>query len=100
MISISTDVDRDLGPAKAILERRLNKEQLKNLFRELGLADTTLQNHFDHYGIAEYAEYLVHAWINGEDDVLKKPEYPEGATWDNLREALNKNRHGEAALEI
>ena len=75
-------------------------EQLRDLFCELGLSDKTLQSHFDHYGIAKYAGYLVRAWINGRDDVLKKPEYPGGATWDNLRKALNKERHGEAALEI
>ena len=93
-------MDRDLGPAKNILVRRLDKQQLKNLFRELGLADTTLQDHLDHYGLSQYAEDLVHAWINGRDDVLKKPEYPGGATWDNLRKALDKEGHGGAALQI
>ena len=42
----------------------LNKEQLKDLFCELGLANDILQNHFDHYGLNEYVEYLLCAWIN------------------------------------
>ena len=100
MIFISTDIDRDLGPAKAILECHLDKVQLKNLFRELGLANKTLINYFDNYGLSQYAEDLVRAWINVRDDVLKKPEYPGGATWDNLRKALDKEGHGEAALQI
>ena len=74
--------------------------QLKNLFSELGLANTTLKNNFGHYGIGKYADDLVSAWINGRDDVLKKQEYPGGATWDNLRNALNKQGHVGAALQI
>ena len=74
--------------------------QLKNLFSELGLASKTLLNHFDHYGLDQYADDLFRAWINGRDDVLKKPEYPGGATWDNLRKTLNKQGHVGAARKI
>ena len=41
----------------------LNKEQLKDLFCKLGLANATLQNHFDHYGLND-VEYLLCAWTN------------------------------------
>ena len=99
-ISSYIDIDRDLGPVKGILVRHLDKEQLRDLFRELGLANKTLQDTLDHHGLSQYAEDLVYAWINGRDDVLKKPEYPGGATWDNLRKALTKEGHGGAALQI
>ena len=96
-----TDINRDLGVAKDILQRRLdNNVQLRDLFDELGLANKTLQNHFHNYGVDQYADDLVRAWINGRDDVLKKPEYPGGARWENLRKALDKKGHGEAAQEI
>ena len=99
-ISSYIDIDRNLGPAKGILVCHLDKEQLRHLFLELGLAHKTLQDNLDHYGLSQYTEDLVRAWISGRDDVLKKPEYPGGATWKNLRKALTKEGHGEAAREI
>ena len=73
-------MDRDLHDAKMILLNYLNKEQLRNLFRQLGLANATLQDHFHHYGLNDYAEDLLLAWINERDNVLSNPEYPGGAT--------------------
>ena len=78
----------------------LNKEQLRDIFRDLGLADATLQEHYQDYGLDEYAEDLLIAWINKRDDVLDNPDYPGGATWENLRKALAKNGHNGAREQL
>ena len=95
-----TDIDNDLGPAKTTLVCCLDKEQLRDLFRELGLANKTLQDHYENYGLSQYAEEMLEAWINGRDNVLNNPAYPGGATWENLRKALTKYGHHGAAGEI
>ena len=74
----------------------LGKEELRDLFRDLGLANATLQNHFEDYGLKKYAEDLLHAWINKRDDVLKKG----GPTWENLKTALSEKGHNGAVEEI
>ena len=92
---------RDLGVAKGILVRYLQiNGELRDLFRELGLANAILQEHYENYGLSQYAEYLLCAWINGRDNVLNNPAYPGGATWENLREALTKLGHHGAAEKI
>ena len=73
----------------------LNKEELRDLFRELGLAHRTLQNHFENYGVDQYADSLLCAWINERDNVPTG-----GATWENLKTALQKNGCGGAANQI
>ena len=73
----------------------LNKEQLRDIFRELGLTNTTLEEHKD-YGLNEYAEDLLKAWINKRDDVLEKG----GPTWENLKTALTEKGHKGAEEEI
>ena len=102
MIAITfSDKGRDLGVAKGILVRYLDiNGELRDLFRELGLANDTLQNHYENYGLREYAEYLLRAWINGRDNVLNNPPYPGGATWENLRKALTELGHHGAAEEV
>ena len=72
------------------------KEQLRDLFRELGLADATLQEHYQDYGLNEYAEDLLKAWINKRDGVLEKG----GPTWENLKTALTEKGHKGAVEEI
>ena len=96
----SADKDRDFGDAKDILVRYLNKDQLKNLFRELGLADKTLKNNFQNYGDDQYADEMLEAWINGRDNVLNNPAYSGGATWENLRKGLAKLGHHGAAAAV
>ena len=74
----------------------LNKDQLRDIFRELGLANATLQEHSQDYGLNEYAEDLLTAWINKRDDVLEKG----GPTWENLKTALTEKGHKGAVEEI
>ena len=93
---LSADRDRDIGDAKTILVKYLQKEELRDIFRELGLANAILQNHFKDYGLNEYAEDLLKAWINKRDGVLKKG----GPTWENLKTALTEKGHNGAVEEI
>ena len=88
---ISADRDKDLGDTKKILVKYLNMGQLRDLFRELGLVDITLQNTYENSSISEYADYLLQAWINNRDGVPEKG----GPTWENLERALtNEGHHG------
>ena len=73
----------------------LNKEKLRDLFRKLGLADKTLQDHFGNPGVGQYADSLLRAWINEEDNVPTG-----GATWENLKTALQSIGCGGAANQI
>ncbi|CAI7997388.1 hypothetical protein GBAR_LOCUS2139, partial [Geodia barretti] len=89
------DINRDLLIAKRHLQH-LRKEELKELFLELGLFDATVQNNFDR-SRDTYAEDLIRAWILGKDGIGTKEEYKEGETWENLKKALRKiNHHGVA----
>ena len=90
-----TDKDRDFINAKKILVNYLNKEQLRDLFRELGLADRILQNGFEVHAINQYADSLLRAWINEEDYVPTG-----GTTWENLKTALQSIGCGGAANQI
>ena len=72
------------------------KEQIRDLFRELGLANATLEEHYQDYGLNEYADDLLKAWINKRDGVLEKG----GPTWENLKAALTEKGHKGAVEEI
>ena len=74
----------------------LNKEQLRDLFRELGLADRIVQDYYATHTTLQYADSLLHAWINERDYVLTKG----GATWENLMTALQRFGCNGAANEI
>ena len=78
----------------------VEKNELRDIFRELGLADATLQNKFECSGLKQYADDLLHAWINERDKVLNNPDYPGGATWENLKKALSKEQHHGAVEAI
>ena len=67
----SADRDGDFGDTKKILVK-YDKEQLRDLFRELGLANDTLQNTYESSSISQNAEYLLQAWINRTGGVLEK----------------------------
>ena len=73
----------------------LDKQQLRDLFLELGLAYTTVQDHFENYGVAQYADSLLLAWINERDYVPRG-----GATWENLKTALQSIGCDGAANQI
>ena len=96
---IFTDIDRDVRRAKGCL-KNLDKEELKDLFQELGLFDQTVRNRYLDSSRAEYSEELVRAWILGRDGVLDQEGYEGGATWENLRKALRELNHIGVAAEI
>ena len=93
------DVDRDLCKVKSILTN-LDKDELKDLFRELALFDATLQNKYYSESVSEYAEDLIRSWILGKDDVLKSEKYCGGPTWENLKKALTACNHNGIAEKI
>ena len=72
------------------------KELLRDLFRDLGLADKTLHNTSENPDLSQYAEDLLRAWINIRDGVLKKG----GPTWENLIAILTNQGHHGAVAEI
>ena len=99
--SLSADSGRDFIDARMLLVRYLNKGEFRDLFRELGLADRTQyyyykHYHYGHYGVDEYADSLLRAWINERDHVVTTG----GATWENLKRALESIGHGGAASQI
>ena len=73
--------------------KNLDKEELKDLFQELGLFDQTVRNRYSDSSRAEYSEELVRAWILGRDGVLDQEGYEGGATWENLKKALRQLNH-------
>ena len=87
----SLDVDEDVGKVEDLL-RDLNGDELKKLFSELGLFNATVMNKYEQ-AVRVYADDLIRAWILERDGVLSKTEYPEGATWENLKKALKKHNH-------
>ncbi|CAI8044532.1 Carbonic anhydrase 1 [Geodia barretti] len=90
------NIDRDVRRAKGCL-KHLDKDELKDLFQELGLYHSTVQNSYSGSTRAEYSERLIRDWIRGEDGVLTSEDYSGGATWENLRKALKElNHHGVA----
>ena len=90
---ITLDIDKDILQVKEIL-RSLEKQDLKNLFRELGLYDHTVRNK-DSESLEVYAEDLVRAWILGKDN-----SYQGVATWENLKKALVKINYVGVARSI
>lgn len=62
----------------------LTKEELKHLFRILGLSTATVENRYDISSVMAYRDYLVKRWILQDDKVEGKG----GATWKNLQAAL------------
>ena len=88
---VNADINQDMHTAKRHLQH-LTKQELKDLFKELGLYQQTIQSTSDSCKEA-YAEDLIQAWILGKDGVLKSEKYERGATWENLYKALNNIRH-------
>ena len=91
---INADIDRDVLKAKGLLTS-LDKNELKDLFRELGLSDMTVRNKYSD-DLSVYAEDLIRSWILEKDAVLKSEVYLGGATWENLKKALQLKHTGIA----
>ena len=91
---MTTDINKDGRKVKKLL-KPLNKDELKALFEELGLYDTTLRNKYS-YSAVVYLDDLVRSWIQARDDVLDR----EGATWESLKKALLELEHKGIANDI
>ena len=78
-------IDKD-GPVVKQLLQPLNKDELKQLFEELGLSDTTLRNKYDSDSVLVYADDLIRAWMLEKNSVLEMG----GATKENMILALEK----------
>ena len=91
---MTTDINKDGRKVKKLL-KPLNKDELKALFEELGLYDTTLRNKYSDSAVV-YLDDLVRSWIQARDDVLDRG----GATWENLKSALQELGHKGIANEI
>ena len=61
----------------------LQKDELKQLFRILGLSPTTVDNKY-HDSVAAYRSDLIRSWLQEDDKVMEKG----GATWKNLHDTL------------
>ena len=92
------DIDRDVLKAKRLLTS-LDKDELKDLFRELGLSDTTVRKK-DSDDLSVYAEDLIRSWILEKDAVLESEVYLGGAAWENLKKALTELKHFGIAGKI
>ena len=77
-------IDKD-GPDVRQLLKPLNRDELKQLFEELGLSDTTLRNKYELDNVV-YADDLIRAWMLGKDSVQKMG----GVTKKNMKIALEK----------
>ena len=98
LIKLLLDINPDVRRARELL-KHLEKNELRELFMELGLFDSTLQNKYT-FSISAYCNDLLRAWILGRDGVLKSEVYGGGATWENLKEALVALDHHGVAEKI
>ena len=91
---MSIDINKDGCQVKRLLNS-LDRDNLKALFEELGLSETTLGNKYSYSAVA-YLDDLVRSWILGKDDVLDRG----GATWESLKSALKKLGHNGIANKV
>ena len=91
---MSIDINRDGRKVQRLLNS-LDRDNLKALFKELGLYETTLGNKYSDNAVA-YLDDLVSSWIQARDDVLERG----GATWENLKSVLKKLGHNGIAIEV
>ena len=78
---LSTGLDDDITVQDLL--KFLLKEELKELFRRLGLSPTTVENRYDS-ALNVYRNDLVRSWLLEDDKVIENG----GATWENLRDVL------------
>ena len=88
---MSIDINRDVGRVQKHL-KPLDNFQLKQLFEELELSDSTVRNKYSK-SVQAYAHDLIRKWILGSDNVLTSKEYQGGPTMDNLKKALTALGH-------
>ena len=91
---MSIDINKDGRKVKRLLNS-LDRDNLKALFEELGLSETTLRNKYSDSAVA-YLDDLVRSWIQARDDVLDRG----GATWESLKSALKKLGHNGIANKV
>ena len=91
---MTTDIDKDVRRVKELL-KPLDRDELKELFEELGLSDATLRNRYSDSTMA-YLDDLVRRWILRRDAVLDRG----GATWENLKKVLQRLGHNGIAANI
>ena len=77
----NTGLDDDI--AVQDLLKDLMKEELKELFRKLGLSPRRVELQYDS-ALNVYRNALVRSWILEDDKVKEKG----GATWETLRDVL------------
>ena len=77
----------------------LTKDELMDVFRELGLYDHAVRNEYS-ASLSVYISDLLRAWILGKDGVLQSEIYQGGATWENLRSALISLNHRGTAEKV
>ena len=92
------DIDNDVRKVSKYL-KQLDKDELKDMFRELGLSYKTVKNKYTDSD-AVYADDLICAWILKKDSVMTAKEYPGGPTWNNLMKALREISHQGIADQI
>ena len=80
-LSLHSDLKDDIAVQDHLKD--LTKEELKPLFRILGLSTATVENRYEGTSVMAYRDYLVKRWILQDDEVQGK-----GATWKNLQAAL------------
>lgn len=78
-----TDLENDETAVQNYLKDIMEKEELKSLFRRLGLSHHRVTNNYDGSAHA-YRSTLIKSWILQDDYVKEKG----GATWESLRDAL------------
>lgn len=87
------NVDRDFLRVHQLLSN-LKKGELRTVGRHLGLSDNTVNNYYYDNSVNNYREEIITAWMNERDNVLKNG----GATWENLKKALeSEGLNGNAA---
>ena len=91
---MTTVIDKDSRRVKELL-KPLNRDELKELFEELGLSDATLRNRYSDNTMA-YLDDLVRGWILRRDAVLDRG----GATWESLKKVLQRLGHNGIAANI
>lgn len=71
-------------------------EELKLLFRKLGLSSDKVNNRAENAALDTYRNDLIGLWILEDDKVPEKG----GATWENLRKALTSMGKTGIAMKI
>ena len=81
---MTLDIDKDSLGVRHLLEP-LTRDELNQLFEELGLSYATRKNRYDSDNVV-YAGDLIRAWMLGKDRVLEMG----GVTKENMIRALAK----------